>query len=115
MSSSANSTEQRIWLISVVNRGIGLVNNILTLPNIVKGRSDLALLLRVTERCCSSEESVDPYTMHLWSQIDPIVVTQCYILVQLKRTYKFLKRYDATILLAIANKATRESQEREKR
>ncbi|PRP79876.1 hypothetical protein PROFUN_12365 [Planoprotostelium fungivorum] len=36
-------------------------------------RSDLALILGVLKRYRSAEESDDPYTMHLWSQIDPIV------------------------------------------
>ncbi|PRP73715.1 hypothetical protein PROFUN_16663, partial [Planoprotostelium fungivorum] len=35
-------------------------------------RSDLALILGVLKRYRSAEESDDPYTMHLWSQIDPI-------------------------------------------
>ncbi|PRP72817.1 hypothetical protein PROFUN_17027, partial [Planoprotostelium fungivorum] len=37
-------------------------------------RSNLALILGVLKQYRSAEESDDPYTMHLWSQIDPIVV-----------------------------------------
>ncbi|PRP74940.1 retrotransposable element protein [Planoprotostelium fungivorum] len=37
-----------------------------------KSRSDLALILGVLKRYRSAEKSDDPYTMHLWSQIDPI-------------------------------------------
>ncbi|PRP74935.1 hypothetical protein PROFUN_15827, partial [Planoprotostelium fungivorum] len=40
----------------------------------LNSRSDLALILGVLKRYRSAEESDDPYTMHLWSQIDPIVV-----------------------------------------
>ncbi|PRP79984.1 hypothetical protein PROFUN_05960, partial [Planoprotostelium fungivorum] len=32
----------------------------------------------VLKRYCSAEESDDPYTMHLWSQIDPIVPNVAY-------------------------------------
>ncbi|PRP72878.1 hypothetical protein PROFUN_17129, partial [Planoprotostelium fungivorum] len=38
----------------------------------LNSRSDLALILGVLKRYRSAEESDDPYTMHLWSQIDPI-------------------------------------------
>ena len=40
----------------------------------LNSRSDLALILGVLKRYRSAEESDDPYTKHLWSQIDPIVV-----------------------------------------
>ncbi|PRP73302.1 hypothetical protein PROFUN_16808 [Planoprotostelium fungivorum] len=38
----------------------------------LNSRSDLALILGVLKQYCSAEESDDPYTMHLWSHIDPI-------------------------------------------
>ncbi|PRP77291.1 hypothetical protein PROFUN_05536, partial [Planoprotostelium fungivorum] len=41
-------------------------------------RSDLALILGVLKQYRSAEESDDPYTMHLWSQIDPIVPNVAY-------------------------------------
>ncbi|PRP76600.1 hypothetical protein PROFUN_15009 [Planoprotostelium fungivorum] len=41
-------------------------------------RSNLALILGVLKRYCSPEESVDSYTMHLWSQFDPIVPNVVY-------------------------------------
>ncbi|PRP80181.1 hypothetical protein PROFUN_12139 [Planoprotostelium fungivorum] len=44
----------------------------------LNSRSDLALILGVLKRYRSAYESDDPYTKHLWSQIDPIVVgTSC--------------------------------------
>ncbi|PRP74342.1 hypothetical protein PROFUN_16106 [Planoprotostelium fungivorum] len=39
-------------------------------------RSNLALILGVLKQYRFSEESDDPYTMHLWSQMDPIVVSK---------------------------------------
>ncbi|PRP74343.1 hypothetical protein PROFUN_16107 [Planoprotostelium fungivorum] len=42
--------------------------------SISSDRSNLALILGVLKQYCSAEESDDPYTMYLWSQIDPIVV-----------------------------------------
>ncbi|PRP73866.1 hypothetical protein PROFUN_16601 [Planoprotostelium fungivorum] len=44
----------------------------------LNSRSDLALILGVLKRYRSAEESDDPYTMHLWSQIDPIVPNVAY-------------------------------------
>ncbi|PRP79834.1 2-acylglycerol O-acyltransferase 2-A-like [Planoprotostelium fungivorum] len=38
----------------------------------LNSRSDLVLILGMLKRYRSAEESDDPYTMHLWSQIDPI-------------------------------------------
>ncbi|PRP83207.1 hypothetical protein PROFUN_09371 [Planoprotostelium fungivorum] len=38
----------------------------------LNSRSNLALILGVLKRYRSAEESDDQYTMHLWSQIDPI-------------------------------------------
>ncbi|PRP80281.1 hypothetical protein PROFUN_11759 [Planoprotostelium fungivorum] len=38
----------------------------------LNSRSNLALILGVLKQYRSAEESDDPYTMHLWSQIDPI-------------------------------------------
>ncbi|PRP77140.1 hypothetical protein PROFUN_14554 [Planoprotostelium fungivorum] len=37
-----------------------------------KNRNDLALILGVLKQYRSAEKSDDPYTKHLWSQIDPI-------------------------------------------
>ncbi|PRP85829.1 hypothetical protein PROFUN_06021 [Planoprotostelium fungivorum] len=44
----------------------------------LNSRSDLASILGVLKQYCSAEESDDPYTMHLWSQIDPIVPNVAY-------------------------------------
>ncbi|PRP73009.1 hypothetical protein PROFUN_16888, partial [Planoprotostelium fungivorum] len=40
----------------------------------LNSRSDIALILKVLKRYRSAEESDDSYTMHLWPQIDLIVV-----------------------------------------
>ncbi|PRP82648.1 hypothetical protein PROFUN_09759 [Planoprotostelium fungivorum] len=51
-----------------------LVNDVKCWTQQLNSRSNLALILGVLKQYCSAEESDDPYNMHLWSQIDPIVV-----------------------------------------
>ncbi|PRP74554.1 hypothetical protein PROFUN_16186 [Planoprotostelium fungivorum] len=60
----------------------------------LNSRSDLALILGVLKQYRSAEESDDPYTMHLWSQMDSIVVESLFS--SIKKTYHLTESVPAT-------------------